>query len=266
VEVMGDMAQREAEWPLYKPNGKRTKAKHQSAVARHSSETAEHFTPAPIVEAARTTLGGFDLDPATTRKANEEMIHAKRYFTKDMNGYLCSWSGRIFLNPPGGWCDQEGRLVIKASKGKPGCVETGECGLKAPHTHEGTDSSQKRWWQKLAITWAKGDVTVAIFVCFSVELLQSSQVDRVGPLPLMFPICYPSRRVSYLRADGGVGKSPPHASCIICLTDDVGTTRRFEHAFRPLGHVVVPREEARRYLVTWPSGKTERRFMKEEGG
>lgn len=208
--------------------------------ARHSAATSEHYTPADIVEAARMTLGVIDLDPASNHIANR-IVRANKYYTKEQNGFLQPWSGRVFLNPPGGWCDIYGRAVIKKTKERGPCTETGDCGLPVPHVHEGVDSSQKRWWQELVANWSTpGGVPDAIFVCFSIELLQSTQVDPQGPLPLEFPICYPARRVAYLKPDGSVGSSPPHASAIICVSRDSDITMNFRTEFARLGHVVTP--------------------------
>lgn len=209
--------------------------------ARHSSETAEHFTPPAIIELARAVLGGIDLDPASSDAANEN-VKAVGFYTAGMNGYERPWTGRVFLNPPGGWNDIHGQRVIKASKarGIESCVKTGACGLPIGHRHEHVDSSQKRWWQKLAVEWQRGHVDSAIFVCFSVELLQSTQVEPIGMLPLNFPICYPREHVKYLRADGRIGQSPPHSSCIIFLPTTHLGVDRFNQAFSPMGKVVVP--------------------------
>jgi hypothetical protein len=216
--------------------------------SRHSSESVEHFTPVDVVARASEVLGYIDLDPATTEAANAR-IDASAIFTKEDNGYLKDWWGRVFLNPPGGWADELGQQVIKAKTVKgvviPGCTTTGACGLPAGHTHKGVDSSQKLWWQKLATEWVRRNVETAIFVCFSVELLQASQVEQRGPLPLDFAICYPSRRLQYLRADGKPGTSPPHSSCIILVSDDAMLVGRFRGAFKGLGKVVVP-------MGTWP--------------
>ena len=59
----------------------------------------EWYSPAWIVEPARTVLGGFDLDPASSAEANET-IRAARYFTLDDDGMEQDWRGRIWCNPP----------------------------------------------------------------------------------------------------------------------------------------------------------------------
>jgi hypothetical protein len=210
------------------------------SAARHSSEANEHYTPACIVEPARATLGGFDLDPASCVEANAR-VRAEGIFLYEDDGYSQPWWGRVFVNPPGGLSDDRQRPV----KGK--CRETGSCGLPIGHTHAGVEASQKKWWFKLAREHVIGNVEAAIFVCFSVELLQNTQVDtpRLSdgselPIPLDFPICYPSRRVAYVKPGGKVGAQPPHASCIV-LVDGYGKyAESFVQHFAPLGRVVVP--------------------------
>jgi hypothetical protein len=199
--------------------------------ARHSSECNEHYTPNVIVDPARQTLREIDLDPASCDEANER-IKAKHIFTRDDDGFARPWFGRVFLNPPGGLSDDQQRLV------KPRCRETGSCGLAPGHAHVGVEASQKKWWFKLAREYAEGRVRAAIFVCFSVELLQNTQVDTPSgvPIPLDFPICFPSRRVSYLKPGGGVGAQPPHASAVVLL-GDADYERRFAETFARAGRV-----------------------------
>lgn len=175
--------------------------------ARHSSETAEHYTPRHIVEAARSTLGGFDLDPFSCAKANET-VRAVAFIGLPGDGFHLPWHGRVFVNPPGG---------------------------RGPNN----ESQQKRAWFRLMRECEARRVSSAIFVCFSVEMLQTTQVKPGGALPLDFPICYPSRRIAYVKSDGMVGGSPPHSSCIICVGGPAETVR-FRHAFASIGRVVVP--------------------------
>lgn len=200
---------------------------------RHSSESAEHYTPRDIVNRAREVLGPIDLDPASCIEANE-WIRAARYFTREDDGFIRPWAGRVFLNPPGGLSDNQQRPV------KPKCRETGACGMPPGHTHEGVEASQKKWWFKLAREYALGSVTSAIFVCFSVELLQNTQVDTPDglSLPLDHSLCFPTRRVAYVKPGGAVGAQPPHASCIVYLGDQ---TAKFARAFASLGRCLEAR-------------------------
>ncbi len=214
--------------------------------ARHSSETNEHFTPPEVVEAARATLGHIDLDPATCERANNEIVKADFIFTQEDNGFVQDWGGNTFLNPPGGLCDKLGQLVIQRKKDVGPCTETGACGLPPGHTHDGIDSSQKAWWFKLAKERVEERVESAIFICFSIELIQTTQVQTPEglPLPIYFPICFPKQRLKYLSVKNGVlrpGGSPTHSSMIVYLPplvaviDHGESVRKFKEAFEPFG-------------------------------
>jgi ParB family chromosome partitioning protein len=67
-------------------------------VAR-STGNVEWYTPPDLVEAARDTLGGIDVDPASCAEANK-VVKATRYFTAQDDGLSQPWSGRCWLNPP----------------------------------------------------------------------------------------------------------------------------------------------------------------------
>ena len=66
-----------------------------------SSESGEWDTPPHIVEAVRSVLGGIDLDPASSDRANST-VRATSYYTKEQDGFLYPWSGRVYMNPPYG--------------------------------------------------------------------------------------------------------------------------------------------------------------------
>jgi hypothetical protein len=233
---------------------------NSSTTSRHSSATAEHYTPPEIVEPARSVLGTIDLDPASCEIA-AKIIKPRLSFSKEDNGFLRSWglgppvpgvpgsgSATVFLNPPGGVCDFEGVTLVKREDQK-GWFRPD--GMKAVG-----QSSQRAWWFKLVKEWAVGNVSQAIFICFSVELLQSSQLGAEAngamtelPIPLDFPICYPRRRVDYFKQmpDGSLarGGAPPHSSAIIYLPPRYAAVaptaiNRFRDAFKDLGRVVVP--------------------------
>ena len=59
----------------------------------------EWYTPDEWLERALRVLGAFDLDPASSDKA-QEIVKATTYFTEEQNALEKEWHGRIWLNPP----------------------------------------------------------------------------------------------------------------------------------------------------------------------
>ena len=56
----------------------------------------EWYTPKEII----SSLGEFDLDPASSPEAFNLNQSAKRYYSARENGLQQPWEGRIWLNPP----------------------------------------------------------------------------------------------------------------------------------------------------------------------
>lgn len=56
----------------------------------------EWFTPPEIIE----RLGPFDLDVCTS--VNRPFDTAKKHYTKEEDGLICKWKGRVWCNPPYG--------------------------------------------------------------------------------------------------------------------------------------------------------------------
>lgn len=56
----------------------------------------EWYTHAEIIR----SLGKFDLDPATCQDAIRLNQSAENYYTKEENGLIQPWYGRVWLNPP----------------------------------------------------------------------------------------------------------------------------------------------------------------------
>lgn len=165
--------------------------------ALHSSKSAEWYTPAPIVEAARQLMGGIDLDPASCEQANE-VVQATRFYTAADDGLKQPWSGKVFLNPPGG------RGQVKA------------------------------FWSKLTEHWRNREVEQAIWIGYSLEQLQTLQ-GCMPWSPLDFSICVPKRRISF-ESPGRTPKSPTHANYIAFIPPHrAEMSGAFVHAFRPFG-------------------------------
>jgi ParB family chromosome partitioning protein len=79
----------------------RTEFVKQRAHVSFNGGENEWYTPATIIEAARTTFqpNGITLDPATSPLA-QQTVQADTYYTKDDDGLTKTWHGNIWLNPP----------------------------------------------------------------------------------------------------------------------------------------------------------------------
>jgi len=71
----------------------------KNTIATKWTGDQESYTPEIYIESARSVMGSIDLDPASSDKA-QEIVKAKKYFTKLDNGLIQKWEGNIFLNPP----------------------------------------------------------------------------------------------------------------------------------------------------------------------
>ena len=67
--------------------------------AKAEAARNEWHSPAEVVEAARTTMGGIDLDPASCEMANQ-IVRATTFYAAREDGLARPWFGRVWLNPP----------------------------------------------------------------------------------------------------------------------------------------------------------------------
>ena len=103
----------------------------------------EWYTPDEYLDAARSVLGGFDLDPASSDTAQEK-IQAASYYTKDDDGLKRPWHGRVWLNPP-----YSQPLISYFIDRLCEAADSGEIEAAILLTHNYTDT---RWFHKAAAT------------------------------------------------------------------------------------------------------------------
>lgn len=204
-------------------------------IPQHLSKSSLHCTPGYIVEPSRAVMGGIDLDPASTAEANAT-VRALYYIAPPHDGLTRDWDGRVFLNPPGG-------SLVLTKKMRAGMAEEEAGELADQYAAEAerwkTRSRAVAWWRKLTEEYLDGRTREAIFVGFSIDILQASQCDNeFWPDVLKFPICVPSARIPF-ELDGKPGNEPTHGNVIAYLPNlkQPGSSRRFEEAFREIGSV-----------------------------
>lgn len=63
------------------------------------SGKVEYYSPWPVIAAAVATMGGIDLDPASSTTANMR-VGAAKFYSKEEDGLKQEWFGRVWLNHP----------------------------------------------------------------------------------------------------------------------------------------------------------------------
>lgn len=71
----------------------------KAAHVSHNSGEQEWYTPPEFILAARAVMGEIDLDPASSKKA-QETVQAATYYTIEDDGLTKEWQGRTWMNPP----------------------------------------------------------------------------------------------------------------------------------------------------------------------
>lgn len=143
----------------------------------HSSESQEHYTPKPIIEAARRTMQGIDLDPCSCEQANR-IVNADVFWDEKTDGLHKFWTltgklhgppAKVLLNAPGG-IDRRGNSI------------------------------HKRWLKKVLKEHKKGRVSSAVIICFNIGTACSI------PDLFSFPICIPTSKAQDPCVSSGTGR------------------------------------------------------------
>ncbi len=167
-----------------------------------SGQTSEWYTRPKYIEAARLVMGQIDLDPASCSAANE-IVKATHYYTREQNGLLLPWHGRVWLNPPYG----------RSAK------------MQGLH-----QSAIGAFIRRLLTCYAAGDVTEAI-------ALVTTEVNAKWFYPLwQFTICIPDHRVNFIVPVQQRNKySQMFGTCFVYLGPH---EERFAEVFSQFGRIV----------------------------
>lgn len=159
----------------------------------------EWYTPQRYIEAARTVMGGIDLDPASCEFANR-VVQATRFYTKEENGLMHPWYGRIWLNPPYG------------------------------KTQQGQASNLEYFTRYLIEQYQDGKVIEAIL------LIPANTATRWFDTLWQYPICFPRFRVRFYN-EQGLSDGASFGTCFVYLGAHV---QRFVEVFHRFGHIAMP--------------------------
>ena len=74
-------------------------ALHLKRGAAEGGGDVEWYTPQALVSSARSVMGNIDLDPASCEAA-QATVKATTWWSKEEDGLVQEWKGRVWLNPP----------------------------------------------------------------------------------------------------------------------------------------------------------------------
>ena len=174
-------------------------------VTVYSSESNEWYTPAWVTARAADVMGNIDLDPASSKIAQQ--IHgADAWYGLDhpdaerRDGLLPEWHGCVWLNPPYGRSEDGHNAQLWSRKlineWKAGRVESGMLLVKAALGYN--------WFEEL---WAE------------------------------LPVCFLRERLSFVRPDGTDDGQSKQATAIFYVGSDV---EQFAGVFSKYGRVILP--------------------------
>ena len=187
--------------------------------ATTSSATAEWYSPAEIIEPARSVFGRFDLDPSSCAEANA-LVRATKIFTATDDGKPRPYDvdgipSLVWWNPP----SQRGDKL----KGIP-------------------EEAVGDWWVHLGREWMAGRVRAAACVFFNISSVQVClRASRFHgtPAPQWCMRTEPTSRIKYY-SPAAKSNSPPHASAILLLTDEPELMAKWASAYAHLGETLPP--------------------------
>ena len=156
----------------------------------HNAGDNEWYTPAEIVEAARTTMGGIDCDPASSALANRT-VKATHFFTSEIGGLEQHWGKRVWMNPP-----YAQPLIVDFCAALTAKYASGEVVQACALVNNATETA-----------WFQGLLASASCVAFPQSRIRFEKPDgaRGAPLQGQAILYFGERCANFLAAFGGFG-------------------------------------------------------------
>lgn len=132
----------------------------QNARGTRGAGDDERYTPPEYIALACEVLGSIDLDPASHERA-QRIVKAAEYYTREDDGLVHEWRGRVWLNPPYGQ-----PLIAQFVEKMCAEWELGHVSAGIMLTHNYTDTE-----------WFHQAVEVAAAICFTKGRVKFYQPD-----------------------------------------------------------------------------------------
>lgn len=188
------------------------------------SEEFEHITNRDLVDSARMLMGSIDLDPASSKFANE-YVGATEYYDPVKDGLNDQqWYGNVYLFPPKrSYFWDKKNVRWKATRGMSPTLCAGHA----------------VWWRTLKRKWLSGEIEQAVYFTNYMDMAMYCQdiFDH--------PVCFLKQRPTLVRryySDDRVEKRSTGSSMIIYLLpkEDVSeSTQQFVDIYSEKGRVLV---------------------------
>lgn len=184
-------------------------------------EDQEWITNPELVQAVNQVMGNIDLDPASS-KAAQEYVQADHYYTPQMDGLnQQQWYGKVYLFPPGG------TYFFDAKNDRWKLTRTSSPTLVSSHA---------LWFRKAYGKWLAGEIEQAIYFTNCPDMVRYEQKI------FDFPICF-FRTVPRLIRNTSEGIEMKQTCTAFALylqpkTNSAEATARFIDVYEQFGRVL----------------------------
>jgi len=184
-------------------------------------EDLELITNKDLVAAAHELMGGIDLDPASSKVANE-YVQADNFYTPQDDGInRQQWFGKVYVFPPSGtyfWDRKYERWKM---------TRTSSSTLKSSHA---------LWFQFLYNAWLSGEIEQGLYFSNCPDMIRYDQ--RIFDFPMCILRTAP---VLIKNTSEGIGNHKTCTSFLVYLQPmdrSAEATERFVEIYSPKGRVL----------------------------